>query len=62
MLEDAVKRGFVVSVTNFVDEFLDPAKTPNPLSIPYLEEQYWVDVAEDVLKVFCPFDCCFGRS
>lgn len=49
-------RGFVESITNFVNEFLYPQETANARSIPYMEGEYWVDAAEEEMQVFSPFD------
>eukprot|EP00903_Cladosiphon_okamuranus_P017797 g16380.t1 len=46
----AMDRGILDSVTNFVDEFLLSAKNADLREIPYLEGQYWVDLAEEEIK------------
>lgn len=54
MLQALKDRGFVVGVTNFVDEYLLSAKNADPRTIPYLVEQHWPDVAEELIQVCVP--------
>jgi E1A/CREB-binding protein len=49
MLEDAQARGIVESVTNIYDDFWsDP--NADATSLPYLEGDYWIGEAENIIK------------
>lgn len=50
ILETAIERRIVASMTNFYDEFLSPENADVRL-LPYHEGDLWVDVAEDILEV-----------
>lgn len=52
MLQEGVTRNIVESVTNLFDEYFGAGKA-NLRLIPYLEGDYWTDLAEDVIKVIC---------
>lgn len=58
MLTEAIRRGIVSNVTDVVDEFFGDM---NLRSKPFLEGEHWMDVAEQLIEVVCPyyiFDCC----
>ena len=54
MLKMGIERGFVVSVTNFVDEFLCPVESVEARALPYQEGELWFDEAENIIGVCSP--------
>ena len=56
MLEEAKKRGVVEEVTNLFDEYWQNPDTAKACSLPYLEGDYWIGEAENIIKVCC-FPC-----
>ncbi|CAN0443515.1 unnamed protein product, partial [Discosporangium mesarthrocarpum] len=50
MLDEARKRGIVESLTNLHDEFW-VNQEPDATNLPYLEGDYWIGEAENIIKV-----------
>lgn len=51
MLEEAKKRGIVEGLTNLFDEYWSNPETADACSLPYLEGDYWIGEAENIIKV-----------
>lgn len=51
MLEEAKQRGIVEGVTNLYDEYWSDPSTVDACTLPYLEGDYWIGEAENIIKV-----------
>lgn len=51
MLEEAQKRGIVEGLTNLFDEYWSNPETADARQLPYLEGDYWIGEAENIIKV-----------
>lgn len=51
MLEEAKKRGIVEGLTNLFDEYWSNPETADAGALPYLEGDYWIGEAENIIKV-----------
>lgn len=51
MLEEAKKRGIVEGLTNLFDEYWSNPETADARQLPYLEGDYWIGEAENIIKV-----------
>lgn len=51
MLEEARKRGIVEGLTNLYDEYWSNPETADACALPYLEGDYWIGEAENIIKV-----------
>lgn len=51
MLEEARKRGVVEGLTNLFDEYWSNPETADACLLPYLEGDYWIGEAENIIKV-----------
>lgn len=51
MLEEAKKRGIVHGLSNLFDEYWSDPTTADACSLPYLEGDYWIGEAENIIKV-----------
>lgn len=51
MLEEARRRGIVEGLTNLYDEYWSEPALADACSLPYLEGDYWIGEAENIIKV-----------
>ena len=51
MLEEARKRGIVEGLSNLYDEYWSNPETADARLLPYLEGDYWIGEAENIIKV-----------
>lgn len=51
MLEEAKKRGIVEGLSNLYDEYWPNPETADARLLPYLEGDYWIGEAENIIKV-----------
>lgn len=51
MLEEARKRGIVEELSNLYDEYWSNPETADARLLPYLEGDYWIGEAENIIKV-----------
>ncbi|CAN0134288.1 unnamed protein product [Ectocarpus sp. 4 AP-2014] len=50
MLEEAKRRGIVEGLTNLFDEYWSNPETADARKLPYLEGDYWIGEAENIIK------------
>lgn len=51
MLEEARKRGIVEGLSNLFDEYWSNPAAADACALPYLEGDYWIGEAENIIKV-----------